>query len=966
MLEVFTIGGGEYIVNVFNAVAAWTGGGGYKSLIKVVMVIGLIYSLMAVAFSMNVRAWLNWFLTATGIYLCLMVPTVQIKVTDRINPSLAPATVANVPLGLGVMASFTSQVGDYLTRTAETVFTMPSQLNYSTNGMIYGARLFDATRNFQIRDAEFATNLQQHFKQCVFGDIMLHHKSLTDLANSKDLWADLGPGSEARGQSWLEREPSGGGVDSAIVTCQQAYEMLTAKWQPLIEAHAGLWGKQAYPRLSTALAAQKLKEDVPITNTAFTNATSDYTGTMRQMTAINAFMQARDAMAGGSGSAAIDTFATTRADIQARNTYNSIAYQAMSWVPILNIVLTVVFYAMFPVIFPLFLLPQTGVGSLRGYATGFFYLASWGPLYVILHMICMTKGEYAAQGVADGGVTLSTFAGIGAVNAETATIAGFLVMSVPFMAGALAKGAMSVSTQATSMLAPAQNAAEASALEQTTGNYAYGNVSYANSTSNMRQSNQWSDAPTYQSGESMFTARMANGATIASTSSGASVVDSTSAMSKLPMGITTSAGYVAEQREQASILHRQAESLRNDAASIRSHSIGTRGAHTIISDFTSGNENSAGVQGGTSIEASDRKVASTFNGLEDRDSISQAQRVTKGHDRGARYFDNTDIRLSGGLSPKSLLGGGGAGGSPASPVEGAGGLPGQAPAPGKSRGPLGRLAASLPDISVSKGWNWQQNDGLNLGTQDQKSADVSNSATGGSRDEHAVTDNVSTNDGTYTRAGVFSRRSQSVSDSLTKEEAESRAQSYERRASALDEKASQLSNDASWAESHGMQISENLSQELQDWYRRESANLPTGVEAPGLHETSLRADQRQIRDGLISKFFEQRRQGIYDLVGDRLQEPNQLQLRSPDVRTEADVANQHRGMGVPSVRQSAPDMSGAAKAAEIIAAGRATIAVEQQAGRELRAGHVIAGSDLRGQVGKDLDRSFLTDPKMRE
>ena len=26
-LEVFTIGGGEYIVNVFNAVAAWTGAG---------------------------------------------------------------------------------------------------------------------------------------------------------------------------------------------------------------------------------------------------------------------------------------------------------------------------------------------------------------------------------------------------------------------------------------------------------------------------------------------------------------------------------------------------------------------------------------------------------------------------------------------------------------------------------------------------------------------------------------------------------------------------------------------------------------------------------------------------------------------------------------------------------------------------------------------------------------------------
>ena len=28
MLEVFTVGGGEYLVNTFNAIAAWTGGFG--------------------------------------------------------------------------------------------------------------------------------------------------------------------------------------------------------------------------------------------------------------------------------------------------------------------------------------------------------------------------------------------------------------------------------------------------------------------------------------------------------------------------------------------------------------------------------------------------------------------------------------------------------------------------------------------------------------------------------------------------------------------------------------------------------------------------------------------------------------------------------------------------------------------------------------------------------------------------
>ncbi len=44
MLELFTIGRREYIVHVLNAVSAWTGGGGYKSMIRVVMVMGLIYT----------------------------------------------------------------------------------------------------------------------------------------------------------------------------------------------------------------------------------------------------------------------------------------------------------------------------------------------------------------------------------------------------------------------------------------------------------------------------------------------------------------------------------------------------------------------------------------------------------------------------------------------------------------------------------------------------------------------------------------------------------------------------------------------------------------------------------------------------------------------------------------------------------------------------------------------------------
>lgn len=85
MYEIFTIGGGEYVVNTMNAVAAWTGNGGFRSLLRVVMVMGLIYSLCVMAFNLDWRSTFRWFLQSTLIYACLMVPTVTVRVTDRVN-----------------------------------------------------------------------------------------------------------------------------------------------------------------------------------------------------------------------------------------------------------------------------------------------------------------------------------------------------------------------------------------------------------------------------------------------------------------------------------------------------------------------------------------------------------------------------------------------------------------------------------------------------------------------------------------------------------------------------------------------------------------------------------------------------------------------------------------------------------------------------------------------------------------
>ncbi|QWT14448.1 conjugal transfer protein TraG N-terminal domain-containing protein [Sphingobium xenophagum] len=501
MVEIFTVGGGDYLVNVFQAVAAWTGNGGYKSLLQVVMVMGLGLSALTLAFNQDWRAWINWFLGATLIYSCLMVPRLDVHVTDRLNPSLAPANVSNVPLGLALMASFTSQVGDYLTGSAEVVFGLPGDLNYSKNGMIYGARLYDATRSLRISDPEFAANLDEHFRQCVFYDVLLGRYSMKELAETGDIWATIAPGSQARSQRFLTRDATSDQVSSNIATCREAYDTLNAQWAGLVDAMGSVFGRQLYPNQTAALAKAKLFADLPVAYQYLTGVSANATEIFKQTLTINAMSQAMHSMSGSSGAGNVDVYAQTRADIQTERTYGSIASNAMKWVPLLNVVLTVLFYALFPVLFPLFLLPKTGPVALKGYVTGFFYLAAWGPLFVILHMMLMYKGAADMSAVTgSNGLSLASFTGMADVNSDIGLLAGYLIASVPFLAGGVAKGAMAISHHATSYLNPSQNAAEEAAREASTGNVSLGNTSFENSSVLTRQFAQGTIAPSFTYG----------------------------------------------------------------------------------------------------------------------------------------------------------------------------------------------------------------------------------------------------------------------------------------------------------------------------------------------------------------------------------------------------------------------------------------------------------------------------------
>ncbi|PKB13531.1 conjugal transfer mating pair stabilization protein TraG [Novosphingobium kunmingense] len=846
MLEVFTVGGGDYLVNTFNAIAAWTGSGGFKSLIRVVMVMGLIYALLITAMDLDWRAWFRWFIQSTLIYLVLMVPTVTVKVTDRMNAGLAPSTVANVPIGLAAMASFTSQVSDYLTRTAETVFVMPAALNYSNGGFVYGARMWDKARGFEIRDPVFKANVDGYLKQCAYYDILLGTKSLKLLSEAPDLWAELGVNAATnRGMKYLT-DTGTGTVDIEGKTCAEAWTLINNQWDTQINAYALPFAHSMYPKLTEAAAGAKLAADVPVVSQLLTGTAMTRNQFFKQKSMVDAFEAAQLDF----GNADADSFALQRADTQTRNAMTTAAEQGLIWIPVLGVVLTVVFYALFPIVFPLLLFARTGIATLKGYFSGFFYLSAWGPIYVLIHSFIMDRLASQTAAVSAGSVNLANWAGIDAVNQDVATMAGFLMLSVPMLALMVMRGTMSVANNLGSMLAPVQAGSDAAALERTTGNYAYGDVSYGNLNAENRQVSQWNQAPNLLAGAGHSGFREADGRMFNEYGSGHSVIDTNAAMSQLPFKPTMTRGYATDLRSQGQWYLNEADKIENGTSSSWTSSKGQFGSAVTATSDVTGARRESGARASDTHNVGGNVVVEQAKGSSTREVTNNDLILREGNSRSSSDFSSRTF--GSGLS----LTGTGTVGTPLESEVGSG------------------VSASL---SGSLSGRRESGDSANAGSE----RSATNQTTRGTDKSDETSDRmvVSGSIGDIQSSGTYSQSSDYTDHSRSHTSTDGSdwrvAEAEERRAAAARyrEIGSRMMSEASYAESHGFQISSDMSNLIQDRYEALQREHPEW-HLPDL--SNPRLDYRDVtrRDQAISYIMD-------DLMGD---------LRAHRINELSDVA----------------------------------------------------------------------------
>lgn len=552
---IYTLGGGEALTATFHMVNSILGTDNYITAIKISVGFGLLWVLLQTALQGKYLPTAQWTLLFVVMFNVLFVPKADVVIVDRLERGTVHSAVNNIPWGLAWFASLTSEVGDVVTRTMEMASSLPDDLRYHKNGLMLGSKLVEQSRRVRIVDASYARNIEQFIKQCVFYDLYLGKYDLKAVFGAENIWSFI-----------LKQKPSpirAFNYDQSFMTCQSGAEKLEAAWSKQVELSAGHWGKRFFRSLTLDEARAQWLSLLPGSYQYVLGISNQAGSIMQQNMMMNAFYSAiKNHNSELGADAAIANFVHTRAEAQAESAYAATAKQAEKFVPLLRIAFEALYYGAFPLMLLAMMLP-IGPMIAKNYFFAFVWLQSWGPLYAVLNLLMNLEARsdgLAASTIGEGehALTLMTQTGIGSIHGDISTIAGYLSISIPFIAAGMTRGVGSFRHLVTSMLAIAQGAGTTAASEATTGNIRLANSSQGVHAHNNMQANQWHTSARHDGGATEMTGR--DGEQVFTSAGGRKMLDDHGAHSEMPSAVMHGFNRLSQSMgQQSSQLQQYAE-----------------------------------------------------------------------------------------------------------------------------------------------------------------------------------------------------------------------------------------------------------------------------------------------------------------------------------------------------------------------------------------------------------------------
>ncbi|PTE20569.1 hypothetical protein C5F48_16710, partial [Cereibacter changlensis JA139] len=174
--EIFTTGGGYYLSDVFNMLAAYTSSGNFKNLLSIGVVIGVAWASINMAMGGSIGSSLKYVLVMVVVMGLTLGPKSSVVIIDKTSgPIPIYGIVDNVPTPVAMLGHYTSAVSYYLTGQMETLMQTPEDLTYQKNGMMFGASLLAQASTWRAVTPKIHENLVNFMQGCVIDATNLGH-----------------------------------------------------------------------------------------------------------------------------------------------------------------------------------------------------------------------------------------------------------------------------------------------------------------------------------------------------------------------------------------------------------------------------------------------------------------------------------------------------------------------------------------------------------------------------------------------------------------------------------------------------------------------------------------------------------------------------------------------------------------------------------------------------------------------
>ena len=478
-LDFYAYWNGSQVADVLQAVVGIVGTDGYRTGMSFLALAGFLTVMTVAAVHCRGGDVIRWFAATVFFFFVVFVPKVNVNVHDV--RAMTVKTVANVPMGPAFVACATSQIGKWTAELFETAFADVDAARFTKFGAVFPERVVAALQTTGPVLPETRALLNPFIEHCIAPEILDSDAKLAALMQSTNLLSTV------KTSGWLNPARFFLREDGTPLYCTDAISVIETqlKTVEIPAQERKLLVRLADGSATDAVFETALRKAVPEAETlllGISRSMSESLGHALLMTEIpKGLADYAGTSAAGSGAAAFAAsieLSKAQAHLSTEISFRTMGELVKVYLPKLRNLLEAVLIAAFPLVF----LVLVGLGSQGGavarmYAVLFIWISLWAPLAAVMnHLIVHMDAEPMNRLVAEyGGTTLLAADAVRVAGTTSQAMAGYLMIFIPIIAYAIAKGSeMGAVSLASSVLSPANSAAQAQSSSAAMGNVTTG------------------------------------------------------------------------------------------------------------------------------------------------------------------------------------------------------------------------------------------------------------------------------------------------------------------------------------------------------------------------------------------------------------------------------------------------------------------------------------------------------------